>query len=207
MNIEQIIESLKDTKAKPIDDDMSFSVMVPLIEIDNELNIMFEVRSNSIRQPGEISFPGGQIETGESPEDAAVRETHEEIGIPEDKIRIISELDYASSKGGSFVYSYLGEITGVGAQDFQINESEVSKVFFVPLSFFLENEPEKYYMNYYPQADKNFPHHMVNNGANYNWGNIRYPVYFYKYSEYIIWGLTAKITYSFIKKLKKQNHM
>lgn len=202
MNLQDIKNKMKNVAPHPIDDDIRFSVLLPLIEMHGELHLIYEVRSKSIRQPGEISFPGGKIEENESPEYAAVRETCEELGIQESNIEIISELDYATSKSGSFVYSFLGLIRNVDELCFNFNKDEVDELFFVPLSYFLENEPEKYYMNYYPQADDDFPYHMVNDGENYNWGNIRYPVYFYKYCDYIIWGLTAKITYSLIKKLK-----
>lgn len=202
MNMKNIKDKLKDIKAKPIDYDVSFAVLVPLIEIDGELNLIYEVRSNSITQPGEISFPGGRIEEGESPEEAAIRETSEELLLNKRNIEIIAELNYASSKSGSFVFTFLGLIKDIDAYEIEYCIDEVSEVFFVPLSFFLENQPERYYMNYYPKADKDFPYHMVNNGEDYNWGSIRYPVYFYKYYNYIIWGLTAKITYSFINELK-----
>ncbi|NLJ58965.1 MAG: CoA pyrophosphatase [Tissierellia bacterium] len=205
MNIEYIKNKLKNIKPKPIDDEVSFAVLVPLIEIDGELNLVYEVRSKLIEQPGEISFPGGRIEEGESPREAAIRETSEELLINKTNIELISELHYASSKSGYFLFTFLGLIKDIDAYEMDYNIDEVSEVFFVPLSFFLENKPEKYYMNYYPQADKNFPYHMVNNGEDYNWGNIRYPVYFYKYYDYIIWGLTAKITYSFIKELTNGN--
>jgi len=132
-----------------------------------------------------------------------VRETEEELGIHKENIKIIAELDYATSKGGSFVYSFLGYVKNVNVSEIKHNMDEVSELFCVPISFFLENEPEKYYMNYYPQADKDFPYNLVNDGKNYNWGNIRYPVYFYKYGDYVIWGLTAKITYSLINKINK----
>ena len=79
MNIKNIKDKLKNTKPKPMDYEVSFAVLVPLIEIDEELNLIYEVRSNSIEQPGEISFPGGRIEDGESPEEAAIRETSEEL--------------------------------------------------------------------------------------------------------------------------------
>lgn len=206
MNIEYIKEKLKNIKPKPIDDEVSFAVLVPLIEIDGELNLVYEVRSSSIRQPGEISFPGGAIEEGETPREAAVRETTEELLINKKNIEILSELHYASSKSGYFVFTFLGLIKDIDAYEMDYNTDEVSEIFFVPLKFFLDNKPEKYYMNYYPEADKDFPYHMVNNGQGYNWGNIRYPVYFYKYYEYVIWGLTAKITYSFIKELTNGNH-
>lgn len=201
MNIENIKDKLKNMKLRPIDFDVSFAVLVPIIEIDGELNLIYEVRSNSITQPGEISFPGGRIEEGESPKKAAIREASEELLLNKSNIEIISELNYASSKSGAFIYTFLGLIKDVDAYEIEYNIDEVSEVFFVPLSFFLENPPEKYYMNYYPKADKDFPYHMVNNGEDYNWGNIRYPVYFYKYFNYIIWGLTAKITYSLINEL------
>lgn len=205
MNIEYIRNKLKNLRPKPVDEEVSFAVLVPLIEIDGELNLIYEVRSNSIAQPGEISFPGGRIEDDESPMEAAIRETSEELLINKNNIEIISELHYAASKSGYFLFTFLGLIKDVDPYEMDFNEDEVSELFFVPLSFFLENEPEKYYMNYYPQADKNFPYHMVNNGKDYDWGNIRYPVYFYKYYDYIIWGLTAKITYGFIKELTNGN--
>jgi 8-oxo-dGTP pyrophosphatase MutT (NUDIX family) len=205
MNLNEIKDKMKDTLPHPIDDDLRFSVLLPLIEIDGEIHLIYEVRSESIRQPGEISFPGGKIEENESPEYAAVRETHEELKIDEDNIEILAEMDYATSKSGSFVYTFLGHIKNTDASKINYNRDEVSELFFVPLSYFLENEPEKYYMNYYPKADNDFPYHMVNDGKNYNWESIRYPVYFYKFKDYIIWGLTAKITYSFINKIKKTN--
>ena len=201
MNIKNIKDKLKNTKPKPMDYEVSFAVLVPLIEIDGELNLIYEVRSNSIEQPGEISFPGGRIEDGESPEEAAIRETSEELLLNKANIEIITELNYASSKSGAFIFTFLGLIKDIDPYEIGYSIDEVSEVFFVPLSFFLETSPEKYYMNYYPKADKDFPYHMVNNGEDYNWGSIRYPVYFYKYYNYIIWGLTAKITYSFINEL------
>ena len=149
MNLKNIKDKLKNIKPKPIDFDVSFAVLVPIIEIDGELNLIFEVRSNSITQPGEISFPGGRIEEGESPKEAAIRETSEELLLNKENIEIISELNYASSKSGAFVFTFLGLIKDVDPDEIEYSIDEVSEVFFVPLSFFLENRPEKYYMNYY----------------------------------------------------------
>ncbi len=202
MNINDVKNLIEKSAPQPMDDDFRFSVLIPIIEINGELNLIYEVRSKSIRQPGEISFPGGKIEENESPEYAAMRETCEELGIEMDNIEVFSELDYATSKSGSFVYTFLGYIKNTDPSEILYNKDEVSEIFYVPLSYFLENEPEKYYMNYFPKADNDFPYHMVNDGNEYDWESIRYPVYFYKYKDYIIWGLTAKITYSFIKKLK-----
>ena len=47
-----------------------------LVEIEKEWHVVFEVRAHTMRQqPGEISFPGGRLEKGETPAEAAVRET------------------------------------------------------------------------------------------------------------------------------------
>lgn len=203
MDIKKISALLDGNKPKPIDEDVKFSVLVPLIEIDNELHLIYEVRSMTIkRQPGEISFPGGRIENGETSLEAAIRETYEEIGVKRENIDIITELDYATSKNGSFVFAFLGHIKNTDITEIVYNKDEVSELFYVPLSFFLENEPQKSYINYHVETDDDFPVHMINNGAGYNWGSIRNPVYFYNYKNYIIWGLTAKITYSLIKNLK-----
>ena len=149
MNIENIKDKLKNIKPKPIDFDVSFAVLVPIIEIEGELNFIYEVRSNSITQPGEISIPGGRIEEGESPKEAAIRETTEELLLNKANNEIISELNYASSKSGAFVFTFLGLINNIDSYEIEYSIDEVSEIFFVPLSFFLENQPEKYYMNYY----------------------------------------------------------
>ena len=63
------------------------SVLIPIINIDGSHFILFEVRSKSLRsQPSEISFPGGMIEKGESPIEACIRETCEELGTTKDNI-------------------------------------------------------------------------------------------------------------------------
>ncbi|MDD2494226.1 MAG: CoA pyrophosphatase, partial [Tissierellia bacterium] len=120
-----------------------------------------------------------------------------------DNIDIITELDYATSKNGSFIYSFIEHVSNIDISKIKYNKDEVSELFYVPLSFFLENEPQKSYVSYYAQTDEDFPVHMINNGEGYDWGSIRNSVYFYNYKNYIIWGLTAKITYNLIKKIKK----
>src|SRR5690554_5614411 len=137
MNLNDIKDKIKYIKPQPIDDDLKFSVLVPLIEVDGKLNLVYEVRSKSIRQPGEISFPGGKIEKNESPRTAAIRETHEELGVKQSNIEIVADLDYATSKSGSFVYTFLGYIKDTKIEDINYNRDEVSEIFLVPLSYFL----------------------------------------------------------------------
>lgn len=201
MNLEEIRGILVGMDAKPIGRDRYYAVLVPLININNELNIMFEVRSMTIkRQPGEISFPGGKVELGESCEQAAIRETCEETTILKENIEIIGKLDYLTSRDGKFIYPFLGYIKDINYLDINYSMAEVSELFFVPLSHFIQNESEKYYVDYYPKICDGFPYDMIQNGKNYKWDEIRHLIHFYKYEKYIIWGLTAKIIDGFVKR-------
>lgn len=47
-----------------------------------------------------------------------------------------------------------------------------------------------------------FPYEKIPGGKNYDWKQGKYSVYFYEYQEYIIWGMTAKITKNFIDIIK-----
>ena len=87
VSLNEIKERFRENVPEPIGKHRFFSVLVPLVEKDGELNLLFELRSSKMKaDPGEICFPGGHVEPGEDFRTAAVRETFEEIGIPEDRI-------------------------------------------------------------------------------------------------------------------------
>lgn len=179
-----------------------FSVLLPLIEKEGELHVLFEVRSHHLRsQPGEICFPGGRIDaTDLSEEEAAIRETTEEIGIQEEEISELVPLDYIVSPFGMIVYTFLGIIDST--VDFKPNPEEVDHVFTVPLSFFRENEPRIYRINFEIRPEESFPFDLISGGENYNWRTRDVDEYFYIYNDKVIWGLTAKILNHFIEILE-----
>ncbi|MDZ4975934.1 NUDIX domain-containing protein, partial [Clostridium perfringens] len=70
------------------------SVVILLAEINNKLNIVFEVRAKHMRsQPGDIAFPGGKIDDNENEKEAAIREVCEELGLNKEDFEIISPLN------------------------------------------------------------------------------------------------------------------
>lgn len=170
-----------------------FSILVPIIEIKGTPHLIFEVRSHGLRrQPGEICFPGGKKEPNESFKETAIRETIEELNISDENIDIIGKLPSVSTHYNNYIYPFIAIIKNVKVKDISFNKSEVDKIFTVPLSFFMENLPLEHYIETQPNPLDGFPYHLLPNGEDYPWFKGKYPVYFYQYKSYVIWGLTAK---------------
>lgn len=177
-----------------------FSILVPVVEKDGKLYLLYEVRAkHMVRQPGEICFPGGELEGGESLETCALRETWEEIGIPAGKIRIVSQLDTIFTYSNFAMYCYLGIVDESALQTLQLNPDEVEEVFLVSLDELLENDPDVYWTKIVPQPPADFPYYEVTGGEPYNWRQGKAPVPVYKAMDgRRIWGLTARITKRFV---------
>ncbi|MGJ9459078.1 NUDIX hydrolase [Oceanobacillus sp. CF4.6] len=169
------------------------AVLVPLVEIDNETHLLFEVRSLNMRsQPGDICFPGGRIDRGDpDPKYCAIRETTEELGIHSENIKDVIPLDYVVNDLGRIIYPFVGRIANIN--EIIPNKSEVEEVFTVPLSYLLNTEPEQYKVNFHITPEDDFPFHLIVGGEDYNWQVRHINEIFYKYEEKVIWGLTAKI--------------
>ncbi|WP_270182521.1 NUDIX hydrolase [Alkalihalobacillus sp. CinArs1] len=181
-----------------------FAVLLPLIEVKDELHVLFEVRAHTLRrQPGEVCFPGGKVDrTDDSPLKAATRETCEELGVSENDLQVIGELDYLVSSFQSIVYPFLGVIN----KDTTLshNPEEVEEVFTVPLSYFISNPPERHDIKIHVKPDESFPFHLIPNGEEYNWSSSVLPEFFYYYKDYVIWGMTARILYHFVQLISEQ---
>ena len=85
MFLDKLKNQLNENQSLFIGEETAFrsAVLIPLVQVDGEWHILFEVRSFTMRkQPGDISFPGGRIDsTDPSPLAAALRETYEELGV------------------------------------------------------------------------------------------------------------------------------
>lgn len=151
-------------------------------------------------QPGEISFPGGRIEKNETPWEAAIRETCEELLIEEKDLEIYSEGDFLVNPYAAIIYSFIGEIK----KDFYEiipSKAEVESIFTVPLSFFMETEPKAYSINLKVNRSDDFPYHLIPNGRDYKFKRGREEVLFYQYKGQIIWGFTAKMARRFVERI------
>ncbi|MDP4171391.1 MAG: CoA pyrophosphatase [Bacillota bacterium] len=178
-----------------------FSILLPLIDKEDGIHVLFEVRAHGLRrQPGEICFPGGKIDPDDRDEKyTALRETIEELRISENQINNVIPLDFMVSPFGTIIYPFVGTISN--PESINPNPSEVQEVFTVPLKYFQESQPESHKINYQIQPESNFPFHLIAGGENYNWQMRKLDEYFYHYRGKVIWGLTARLVRHFIELL------
>ena len=157
------------------------AVLFPVLKRKNGLSALFTKRADHLKDhPGQISFPGGRME----PEDisasaAALREAYEEIGLPEQQVKIIGYLpDYGTITGYRIT-----PVLGLVSLPFepQSDPAEVDEVFEAPLDFILNPTNQK--RHYVERSDK------------------RRSFYAISYQDYFIWGATAGIIVSLTQRL------
>lgn len=179
------------------------AVVIPLIETDRGVEILYEVRSDALTtQPGEVSFPGGKIEAGEKPEAAAVRETMEELMIEQDQIEILAPMDGENGPSGAPIWPFVGML-----RDFEgtFSKDEVDHLFSIPINWFLKHEPLKHKAAMVTLTDPDFPYDLLPGGRDYQFKKRYRDILFYQTEEAVIWGVTAQMTYSFVQFLKSKN--
>lgn len=187
-----------------LDGRQSYAVLVPLVERSDGLHVLYEVRALTLRrQPGEVCFPGGHIETGEGPEQCALRETFEELGIPEEKIRVLGRMDFVAHRANFIMYPILAVISGETADHMAPNPAEVGETFEVPLSHLLETDPIEYDYELIPSPARNFPYELLNIPKDYKWQRGRENVPVYPWQGHAIWGLTGRITRHLVRLVRK----
>ncbi len=202
MDIEDIRSIYGTRTPEVIGEHRSYSVLVPFVMSGGSLSLIYEVRSAGVRQPGEVCFPGGHMEDGEGPEECAVRETCEELGIKADGVEVISQggMLYGS---GFTLYTFIGSIRQEALDSIEPDPAEVSEVFTVPLDVLMDAEPEHYGEKMKPDIDEDFPYEKVGIGRDYPWRTASYDIPVYDIEGRVIWGLTARITENVIQTLKK----
>lgn len=199
--LDQIEDLLKNRPCQPLGKQRFFSVMLPLIQREGEWHILYEVRGTHISQPGETSFPGGAVEANESFEEAAVRETMEELNVEQSDIRVLGEIDYIVSEF-AVIHCFVGVIDKP-FDSIQFSKAEVASIFTIPLSYFLENRPTYYVSDYQLSHPEDFPFDRIPNGKNYQFKTGKHLIPFYDLNGHSLWGFTANLTDHFVEILEE----
>lgn len=178
-----------------------YAVLVPLLyAAENEPALLFEVRAKTLRrQPGEVCFPGGKLEPGETPVQCALRELHEELGIPAERVEVVGQLDFIAHPSGFLLYPVLGKLQQADVEKLTISPAEVAETFQIPLSFFVDHRPEVWSYPLKPQIPADFPYERLGIDRNYPWRGAVMDVPVYWCEGRAVWGMTARIVRSLLE--------
>ncbi len=149
------------------------AVLIPLIDHADGMTVLLTQRTAHLSaHAGQISFPGGRFEAGDvTPENTALRETEEEIGLARGHVEVLGRLAVRETGTGYRVVPVVGVITPPFAVT--PDPGEVAEVFEVPLSFVLD------------PANHRFETRIMS--------GVQRQFYAVPYGDYYIWGLTARL--------------
>ena len=144
------------------------AVLVPLVAHPDGLTAMFTQRTDHLlHHAGQISFPGGHMDPGDdTPEETALRETEEEVGLDRRHVEIVGRLDQYVTRTGFSISPVVALVT----PPFEINPDpeEVDEVFEVPLSFLLDPANHQRHSREFEGRTREF--HAMPFGDYYIWG-------------------------------------
>lgn len=148
------------------------AVLIPIVSRPEDYYLLLTRRAANLRrQPGDISFPGGAIDTVDpSPLAAALRESEEEVGLKAEDVDVLGQMDERETVTGFRITPFVGAI--VGPYPYRPNH-EVEQLIEVPLSTL--RRPDVL------QVERRF------------FRGKRIPVYHYLYQGHDIWGITGRL--------------
>jgi 8-oxo-dGTP pyrophosphatase MutT (NUDIX family) len=149
-------------------------VLAPLYEQDDLATVVLTRRTWALRtHQGEMSFPGGRIESGETPVDGALREAEEEVALDPATVEIVGELDHLSTVSSmSFIVPFVGVLPG--RPDLTPNPDEVEAVVHAPLAELADPAVFREELWTFPGGDER-------------------PIYFFELVGDTVWGMTAAL--------------
>lgn len=184
---QKLMEAEKDSDSSdgyaeiPVRPDMRLkcaAVLVPLTYYQNEWHILYTRRTDRVEShKGQVSFPGGACDEGETtPEQTALREVDEEIGVRSTDIQILGRLSRLITISSFRVSPIVGVIPFPYA--FKVASVEVARVFTIPL-LWLANKNN--YWEFFTRDSE------------------RSLIAYHPYDGELLWGATARMTVNFLK--------
>ena len=148
------------------------AVLVPLFTDDaGQAHVVFTRRRDDLsHHAGEISFPGGRRDPGETLIETALREAHEEVGLPREAIEVVGAL----APVGTFVTNYaIYPFVGLIEHGFEwiVQETEVAQVLELRLDELIAGHSLK---------------RLVRRG-------MAFKTDVYEVGDHMVWGATARI--------------
>ena len=156
------------------------AVLVPLVWHDEEWHLLYTRRTDTVEShKGQVSFPGGACDEGETmPEETALREAEEEIGLNPNEVKVLGRLANLITITYFRVTPVIGVVKWPAV--FRVGEHEVARIFTIPLGW-LSNPSNRW----------QFEMH----------GRTRSLIAFHPYDGELLWGATARMTVDFLNVL------
>jgi 8-oxo-dGTP pyrophosphatase MutT (NUDIX family) len=156
------------------------AVLVPLTWVEDEWRIIYTRRADSVEHhKGQVSFPGGATDPDDvSPEDTALREAHEEVGIRREDVRLLGRLGEMVTISNFVVTPVVGVVPW--PYGFTIHTREVERLFSMPLTWLAARD-------HWQEFTRVETGHSV--------------ISYVPFDGELLWGATARMTVNFVKAL------
>ena len=141
--------------------------------------VLLTRRSESLRSHrGEISFPGGRVDAGESFEQAALREAHEEVALNPAEVQLHGRLDPISTMvSRSFIVPVIGTVDR--HPELRPAADEVERILWVPLAELTRSDTFREEI--------------------WDFDGERRPIFFFELDDETIWGATARMLHQLLR--------
>ena len=157
------------------------AVLVPLTYVQNEWHLLFTRRTDRVHShKGQVSFPGGASDEGETtPEQTALREADEEIGLRPADVKVLGRLSQLITISSFRVTPIVGVIPW--PYTFKVAGVEVARVFTIPLLWL--SDVNNYWEFSLRDSDRSL-------------------IAYHPYDGELLWGATARMTVTFLKTIE-----
>ena len=188
--IQRLSEAEKNKNDSDVYAEMSFkpdtrlkcaAVLVPLVKYDGEWHLLFTRRTERVEShKGQVSFPGGACDEGETtPEQTALREADEEIGMNPQDVTVLGRLTQMVTVSSFRVSPIVGVIPWPYA--FKVAGIEVARIFTIPLMWLANRN--NYWEFFMRDSEKSL-------------------IAYHPYDGELLWGATARMTVNFLKTIE-----
>lgn len=154
------------------------AVLVPLTYYEDEWHLLFTRRTDRVEShKGQVSFPGGACDDGETtPEETALREANEEIGLHPKHVILLGKLSRMVTISNFRVTPVVGVVPW--PYTFKVENAEVARVFTIPLLWLADR-------NHYWEFFARNPERSL--------------IAYHPYDGELLWGATARMTVNFLR--------